>query len=142
MVLKKRNVFNNTNWSTAYHNLCGAAEFFADDDHLGERRIKRKLDHATAHRCEFSSVVQGSEGPQLVHRVENVVLSTSATNGYIRKIQGAFCFGTCGGGSIKSNCNRSLTPSDLSSNTTLARLVRWISGIVLGNSSCLKAWSV
>lgn len=33
-----------------------------------------------------------------------------------------------GGGSMKSKLMRSLIPSDLSSSTTLPRLVRWISG--------------
>jgi len=35
-----------------------------------------------------------------------------------------------------------VTPSDLSISTTLARLVRWISGIVLTNISNLYAFSV
>lgn len=44
-----------------------------------------------------------------------------------------------GGGSMKWKSRRSCTPSDLSSSTTLARLVRWISGIVVVSISFLKA---
>lgn len=44
-----------------------------------------------------------------------------------------------GGGSMKWKSRRSWTPSDLSSSTTLARLVRWISGIVVVSISFLYA---
>ena len=47
------------------------------------------------------------------------------------------CVCTCGGGSMKWNVSRSTTPSDFSSSTTLARLVRWISGTVAVSSSSL-----
>lgn len=40
---------------------------------------------------------------------------------------------------MKWNCRRSCTPSDFSSSTTLARLVRWISGTVVVSSSFLYA---
>ena len=36
---------------------------------------------------------------------------------------------------MKSNSNKFLTPRDFSSNTVLAKFVRWISGMVLGNIS-------
>lgn len=36
---------------------------------------------------------------------------------------------------MKWNCSRSCTPRDLSSSTTLARLVLWISGTVVVRSS-------
>jgi hypothetical protein len=36
---------------------------------------------------------------------------------------------------MKSNSSKFLTPSDFSSNTVLARFVRWISGMLFGNSS-------
>ena len=37
---------------------------------------------------------------------------------------------SCGGGSMKSKSKRSLTPNDFNNSTVLAKLVRWISGIV------------
>mmetsp|Transcript_18673 Transcript_18673/g.46477 ORF Transcript_18673/g.46477 Transcript_18673/m.46477 type:complete len:205 (-) Transcript_18673:1709-2323(-) len=49
---------------------------------------------------------------------------------------------SCGGGSMKSKSSRLSTLSDLSSSTTLPRLVRWISGTVMLSISCLKAISV
>ena len=42
---------------------------------------------------------------------------------------------TCGGGSMKSNSSRLSTRSDLSRSTTLARLVRWISGTLVSSIS-------
>lgn len=42
---------------------------------------------------------------------------------------------TCGGASMKWKRIRSCTPSDFSKSTTLARLVRWISGTAVINIS-------
>lgn len=43
---------------------------------------------------------------------------------------------------MKSNSSRFLTPSDFRSSTVFAKLVRWISGMLLANISFLKAISV
>ena len=47
-----------------------------------------------------------------------------------------------GGGSMKSNVMRSLTPIALSESTVDARLVRWISGTAVGSISSRYARSV
>mmetsp|Transcript_24293 Transcript_24293/g.76458 ORF Transcript_24293/g.76458 Transcript_24293/m.76458 type:complete len:208 (-) Transcript_24293:971-1594(-) len=49
---------------------------------------------------------------------------------------------SCGGGSMKSNSSRFSMPRDLSSSTTLPRLVRWISGTVFCSISCRYCPSV
>ena len=43
---------------------------------------------------------------------------------------------------MKSNSSRFFTPSDFSSKTVLAKLVRWISGMLFGKSSFKYAISV
>jgi hypothetical protein len=43
---------------------------------------------------------------------------------------------------MKSNSRRFLTPSDLRRRTVFARFVRWISGMLFGNSSFRYATSV
>mmetsp|Transcript_33920 Transcript_33920/g.85062 ORF Transcript_33920/g.85062 Transcript_33920/m.85062 type:complete len:319 (+) Transcript_33920:351-1307(+) len=54
--------------------LAGAAKLAANQQHLGQRRVKRELHHLAAHGCERASVVQSGEDPELVHGVEDVVL--------------------------------------------------------------------
>mmetsp|Transcript_96090 Transcript_96090/g.255296 ORF Transcript_96090/g.255296 Transcript_96090/m.255296 type:complete len:203 (+) Transcript_96090:504-1112(+) len=49
---------------------------------------------------------------------------------------------SCGGGSMKPNSRRFLTPMDFSRSTTLERFVLWISGIVIASISVKYAFSV
>ena len=46
-----------------------------------------------------------------------------------------FAIFSCGGGSIKAKLMRSSTLRDFNRSTTLAKLVRWISGTVVANNS-------
>ena len=124
------------------------------DEHLREGGVKRKLYHLSAEGSEGPCIVQSSQDPQLVHRVENVILRmvakklikcsrTYSSKMFWRNSKDHFCHEiaglTCGGGSMKWNWRRSWTPSDFNSSTTLARLVRCISGTVVFSISVLYA---
>ena len=45
-----------------------------DDEHLGESGIHREIRHLSTELRQFSRVVERSEYPELVHRVEDVFL--------------------------------------------------------------------
>mmetsp|Transcript_6374 Transcript_6374/g.13907 ORF Transcript_6374/g.13907 Transcript_6374/m.13907 type:complete len:252 (+) Transcript_6374:352-1107(+) len=51
-----------------------AAERLRKDEHLGERRVEGELDHLATERRERARVVQRAQEPELVHRVEQVIL--------------------------------------------------------------------
>ena len=57
-----------------YQYLSTALHIDRDDEHFGERRIERELDHLPAERSEASCIVQCSQHPQLEHGVEDIVL--------------------------------------------------------------------
>lgn len=55
-------------------NLGGALAVDRDDEHLGEGGVHGKVGHLAAERGEFARVVERTEDPELVHRVEDVFL--------------------------------------------------------------------
>ena len=81
-----------------------------------ERGVQGELDHLAAELGELAGVIEGAQGPELVHGGDVVVL-----RGRVHEVE----------------VRRFLTPRILRRRTTSARLVRWISGMVLINISCL-----
>ncbi|KRX44449.1 hypothetical protein T05_629 [Trichinella murrelli] len=51
-----------------------AAHFASDDEHFGQGRVERQFDHPASEFCQLAGVVQRAQRPQLVHRIEQVVL--------------------------------------------------------------------
>ena len=52
-----------------------AAHLTRSDHHLGEGRVEGELHHASAASGQGTSIVQRSQYPQLVHRIQYVVLN-------------------------------------------------------------------
>lgn len=48
--------------------------FSCRDEHFGQRRLHGKVGHFAASRREITDVVECSEDPELVHRVEDILL--------------------------------------------------------------------
>ena len=57
-----------------YQYLCTALHIDRGDEHLGERRVERELNHLSPLGSEAARVVQSSQHPQLEHGVQDVVL--------------------------------------------------------------------
>jgi len=96
--------------------LSSGVELLGNGEHLGEGGVQGELDHLAAELGELARVIEGAQGPELVHGGDVVVL-----RGRVHEVE----------------VRRFLTPRILRRRTTSARLVRWISGMVLINISCL-----
>lgn len=57
-----------------YQNFSTAAHVQGDNQHLRQGGVQGELHHLPAQRGQGSCVVQGPCDPQLVHRVQNIVL--------------------------------------------------------------------
>ena len=100
-------------------------------------------------------IVKCTQHPQLIHGIQNRFLHRQDTKKQSLKNVKTHIFFfskksskqkqknfTCGGGSIKSKSSKFRTPRDFNRSTTLAKLIRCISGILLTNISCRNAASV
>ena len=87
--------------------LRGAVERRGEKEHLGERRVKRELDHLGAEGAEVAAVGQRAEDPELVHGVEDVLLGRRVHEAEVEEVVDAEGPASAGAGSGRARASRS-----------------------------------